>query len=237
MGKLARFVNKKKEELTKDELRTMVRNQTYTKNIPVERMLEYYGFQDIYEYIEFLRSKGLKISSLERIALRESSSTSERTKGETNCSFLKAKDLKAMREYRGLTKKETAEAMNFYSVFLDYWERTNPVSNDVAGYYMEALNISQGVAKQIRDYNEGKIEYIQEDRRLTERLKHEVRERDNNQCTNCGRRYKLHFHHIKKFSEGGQNKLENLKLLCVSCHAEEHKNDKSYYMLKSMAEE
>ena len=31
------------------------------------------------------------------------------------------------------------------------------------------------------------------------------------------------------------HQLDNLKLLCVACHAKEHRNDKSFHMLKKAA--
>lgn len=62
----------------------------------------------------------------------------------------------------------------------------------------------------------------------------QVRIRDNNCCANCGSKAKLHFHHIEHFSEGGLHEFENLKLLCVSCHAKEHKGEKAYHLLKGV---
>lgn len=45
-----------------------------------------------------------------------------------------------------------------------------------------------------------------------------VFERDKGRCVKCGSRYKLQYDHIKPFSEGGETKLENLRLLCFSCN-------------------
>ena len=39
-----------------------------------------------------------------------------------------------------------------------------------------------------------------------------------------------------KHSEWGSNDSDNLMLLCASCHAEEHKNEHVYRVLKAIAE-
>ena len=49
-----------------------------------------------------------------------------------------------------------------------------------------------------------------------------VIERDGNRCSNCGEHTHLHLHHLVSLSKGGNNKIENLKLLCADCHSEEH---------------
>ncbi len=45
-------------------------------------------------------------------------------------------------------------------------------------------------------------------------------------CERCGRRSgQLDIHHKKRVSEGGDNSLENLELLCRPCHTLEHQQD------------
>jgi hypothetical protein len=46
-----------------------------------------------------------------------------------------------------------------------------------------------------------------------------VSERDHRQCRCCGRREKLHHHHLTYRSRGGPDSTENEMLLCVFCHA------------------
>jgi hypothetical protein len=50
----------------------------------------------------------------------------------------------------------------------------------------------------------------------------EVVERDGEKCSKCWRFKHLHLHHISPLSEGGSNKISNLKLLCEGCHSQEH---------------
>jgi hypothetical protein len=50
----------------------------------------------------------------------------------------------------------------------------------------------------------------------------QVAERDGKECKNCGNRDHLHLHHIAPLSKGGNNRIENLKLLCEKCHSKKH---------------
>ena len=63
----------------------------------------------------------------------------------------------------------------------------------------------------------------------------EVEGRSGNVCVRCGSDQNLHFHHVEHYAEGGSHDAENLMILCASCHAEEHKGDKAYHLLKRMA--
>ena len=61
----------------------------------------------------------------------------------------------------------------------------------------------------------------------------QVLRRDSNTCQTCGRRFtakdlhRLHIHHIQELSRGGDNSLENLTALCMTCHAREHASSKA----------
>ncbi len=57
-----------------------------------------------------------------------------------------------------------------------------------------------------------------------EERKKRVIKRDGNLCKNCGKETSLHLHHIVPLSKGGSNKIENLELLCESCHSKAHRN-------------
>ena len=50
----------------------------------------------------------------------------------------------------------------------------------------------------------------------------QARNRDGNECGNCGSSYNLHVHHIVPLSKGGSNNLSNLRTLCSSCHGKLH---------------
>lgn len=41
-------------------------------------------------------------------------------------------------------------------------------------------------------------------------------------CVKCSSTHDLHAHHIKRLSDSGSNKIENLQLLCEKCHSKEH---------------
>lgn len=49
-----------------------------------------------------------------------------------------------------------------------------------------------------------------------------VRDRDNYGCAECGVGNKLHLHHRRPIRQGGTHRLDNLVLLCASCHSEAH---------------
>jgi hypothetical protein len=49
-----------------------------------------------------------------------------------------------------------------------------------------------------------------------------VSERDHYSCTRCGVSGNHHLHHIRALSQGGTNRLDNIALLCESCHSEAH---------------
>ncbi len=55
-----------------------------------------------------------------------------------------------------------------------------------------------------------------------EERRRQVEERDSDQCCKCGNLRYLHLHHIKSLSEGGNNKISNLMLLCEKCHSKKH---------------
>lgn len=71
---------------------------------------------------------------------------------------------------------------------------------------------------------------------IPHKVKAEVFERDSHRCVRCFSYSNLHIHHIVRHSEGGSNLSSNLQLLCARCHAQEHANESSYYLLKAMAE-
>jgi formate-dependent nitrite reductase cytochrome c552 subunit len=49
-----------------------------------------------------------------------------------------------------------------------------------------------------------------------------ARKRDNNRCVKCKCKDELHIHHIVAQSDGGTDEVDNLTLLCNSCHRELH---------------
>lgn len=67
------------------------------------------------------------------------------------------------------------------------------------------------------EYNEKLIDYWAVGR-FNDNIKSQVRERDNFKCQICGKDTNLHVHHIIPRRKGGSHDLENLILLCSSCH-------------------
>jgi len=53
---------------------------------------------------------------------------------------------------------------------------------------------------------------------ITEKLRNEIFERDNNQCVKCKSKLSLHIDHIIPFSMGGETTQNNLQTLCKKCN-------------------
>lgn len=49
-----------------------------------------------------------------------------------------------------------------------------------------------------------------------------VRDRNNYGCAECGVGDMLHLHHRRPIRQGGTHRLDNLVVLCASCHSEAH---------------
>lgn len=54
-------------------------------------------------------------------------------------------------------------------------------------------------------------------------------------CEICGSAERLEAHHIIKWADypKGRADIENGQCLCHTCHTNEHKHDRSYYMMKA----
>lgn len=111
-----------------------------------------------------------------------------------------------------------------------------PVPPPLAGMYMMYLSCGMHHVYQFREIVDGKRTAFQEGRTISAKLKKEVYEKCNHRCVKCGSKKKLHIHHIQEFSKGGLNEIDNLILLCASCHAEAHKDNQAYHLLKKVAE-
>lgn len=55
-------------------------------------------------------------------------------------------------------------------------------------------------------------------RYISQALKHQVWQRDNGTCTNCGSRRNLNYDHFQPIALGGATTLANLRLLCFQCN-------------------
>jgi len=53
-----------------------------------------------------------------------------------------------------------------------------------------------------------------------------ILERDGWRCRNCKSRSALHVHHIVFRSQGGEDSMDNLLVLCLACHEGVHRDVK-----------
>ena len=300
MAKYANFIEKPKEDLTKEDLRSMVRC-VERKRIPVKEMMEYYEIE-LEDYYEFMKDRGLYLTSRERNQLLSLRSKVERKKNPPlkdmfkeryqlpdyvlcslyNIDFeyidgkfyydelqlsraredshlkilgyeerkqqaktkksdkdeytdLTTSDLIAMRYYRGVSRGKMASKILGTVREVAQMESEMPITKETANLYKDELKIKNHHIKQLRKIMKGEAKEIHDDRTIPKEIKVGVWKKDKGKCSNCGNKEKLHYHHIEEFADGGQNTIKNLTLLCVSCHAEVHKDNKAYHMLKAMA--
>lgn len=55
-------------------------------------------------------------------------------------------------------------------------------------------------------------------RRMSSRTRRAVLERDGRKCVECGSAKFLEIDHVVRYIDGGSDDLENLRVLCESCH-------------------
>ncbi len=109
-------------------------------------------------------------------------------------------------------------------------EYENPVKQefvpkDLAIKYFALLEITPTEYGKLQSLTNGESEEFVPRREIPSMVKRKVRERDQNRCVKCGKDDKLHLHHIKPYSKGGQHVVDNLVLLCNECHVKEHSGD------------
>ena len=104
---------------------------------------------------------------------------------------------------------------------------------DLVEFYMVSLGITRSHMAQFKKIIKGQLKTFEEGREIAQSVKRQVRKKYSNCCARCGSKGKLHLHHKEHFSKGGQNTVDNLILLCVDCHAEEHKGEHCYNLIKS----
>jgi hypothetical protein len=152
-------------------------------------------------------------------------------------SKIKPIDLYAMRIYRGIDRKDFSKKSGLtLSEIKEVESRGAVITLAIEREYKRTLNIKNHHVIQLRKVMTGKSDTVIDDREIPKLVKLKVWVRDKGQCTKCSSKGKLHYHHKIHFSEGGEHTEENLTLLCVPCHAEEHKGERVYHMLRSEAE-
>lgn len=70
-------------------------------------------------------------------------------------------------------------------------------------------------------------------RKTPKKLRESVLERDGFKCVKCNSKDNLHVHHKVAMKDGGEHTADNLMTLCDACHAEEHKDEQQYPLMKS----
>ena len=151
---------------------------------------------------------------------------------------VKTIELKAMRCLRGVRQETLSKVAVLKPSDIKKYENLRYegyVPRDVARKYVENLGIKMNEYNRLKKYLSGESGGFEVEREIPEKVKNAVKKRDKNMCGNCGSKNKLHFHHKKYFSNGGLHTTENLIILCADCHAEAHKNDPFYKLVKSLS--
>lgn len=107
-------------------------------------------------------------------------------------------------------------------------DKRDLISEVTKGRVLDILDKSQGVPN---TFNGIEINYYNISG-FTESVKDEVRERDNFMCRICGRDVNLHVHHIIPRKRGGNHDINNLILLCSSCHRAIETGDEAHAIKK-----
>ncbi len=147
-------------------------------------------------------------------------------------------ELMGMRLLRKKTRSEMGRVIGEDSYYLSVLENHQEISAPppIVGMYMQYLSCGMNHVHQFRDIMNGESKTFEEGRYIGAPLKRQVYKKCHNKCKKCKGEDNLHIHHIKEFAKGGKNELSNLILLCAKCHADVHKDNASYSMLKSMSE-
>lgn len=200
------------------------------EEVPLSKLMNHYGAEEVY-------INGKVYYDSEDIRWAKERFEEEKMSGEPPevYSELRPIDLKAMRYYRDVNVESFSRATGLKDSAIKSLEHIGRVSEKHAKIYMETLKISQRHIVQLKDIMLGKADRVTDNRYLPKTVKVGVWARDKGACVRCKKKENLHYHHKIRFSEGGQNTMENLIMLCASCHAEEHEGEKGYHMLKKMA--
>ena len=131
-------------------------------------------------------------------------------------------------------KVETAKSL-VYDTFLNIFE-LNEIELKVEDTF-ELSNVKDDIQSLFQEFNSKNIKisrfegegYILENilleenkeknsRRLTQKVKDKVWNRDGGKCVECGSNQLLEFDHIIPYSKGGANTYRNIQLLCEPCN-------------------
>lgn len=233
-GRTVQYCVKPFDELNREEMWHMRRNLSYFR-IRYEDFLKFYNVTPI-EYADKITEVGLVLQRDEREAAAKIKR--EQRKKEHGPRFiLTRREMMASRIFRGYSRFDMSRKTGIHESILKEYERgKKEIPIRVQQFYMDVLRIRPNELKRIRLALDGKVEKVEGERVIPQRIKDDVYKRDKGACTKCGRRNNLHYHHIKRFSDGGLHSINNIKLLCAPCHAKEHKGEPGYHLLKSIVE-
>ncbi len=71
------------------------------------------------------------------------------------------------------------------------------------------------------------------DRKLPDKLRNFILDRDKRKCTKCESIDALHIHHVIYRSNGGSDEPENLTTLCEECHIKQHEGEPVANLMRS----
>ncbi|WP_144558516.1 HNH endonuclease [Shouchella miscanthi] len=227
------FIEKPFEELTVEEFRSMRRNPK--GSISLTDFLGHYNIS-IQEYWDYVtENKGVAIVHEERQTLTNyKAAQNQRQPDELEYT---GAEIQGFRMLRGYNTNKMSHRIGIFADELKRYERRKKVPNWIADRYISDLMITKNEIHRLRMYLGRRTKGFEAERTIPEFIKNEVRKRDRNKCTKCFSENRLHFHHKERFSKGGLHVESNIVLLCAACHAEEHKSEQSYWLLKKMAKD
>lgn len=146
-------------------------------------------------------------------------------------------ELMGMRLLRKKSIKEMVKVTGGeFEISLIEKDDSMPAPPPLCGFYMLHLNCNMHHVYQFREILKGDKKDFNDSRSINKRLKEQVYKKCKNRCVICKSKELLHIHHIKEYAKGGRTELSNLVLLCASCHADTHKDNKAYWLLKKGAD-
>lgn len=230
-SKKAVVVEKAFTDLTREDIYSMRR---CCPHIAIQEMLDYYKV-DISQYCSKIKDIGLVVTREEKKLLQvhiKNNSMPKKTEY-----ILTKKEMIAVRIFRGYNRVQMGKKLKTTSGVIEELELSrNHVPNHLQEKYIKVLKITESELRRIRLALAGKVPKVEELREIPSVIRQEVYEKYGGKCAECGDDKNHHIHHKTKFSEGGLHTLNNVVLLCASCHAEAHRNDHEYWLLKSIAD-
>lgn len=229
------FSDKPFKELDRADMDRMIRDKRVRMSYTSEEMMDHYGV-NIDEYCDKIREVGLRISRWDRNLLaefRRKKRMSEPIEKRIKQRRVAGYELRVMRRMRNKSIAQLAEITGEYEHWLRMVERSHDVPERMVKVYTNSLGIKNAHLEQFRKIIKGETKRFEEDRNIPPVVRAEVMSKYSRRCAHCSSRSNLQIHHREHFAKGGQHNINNLILLCANCHAEEHKEEHVYNLIKS----